>query len=253
MKVILRRALLTGLALVAWEALRRSEFISPILLAGPSDIVAAFLDSGEDFLIAFQQTLASIAAAIAITWTFGVAFGLAAGASPFAYAVAAPILVTLFAIPLITWYPLLMVWFGIGVGSKIAFATLIGFFPIALNTMDGVRLIDADYLRFARSIGARRWQTALLINLPLALPSILSGLRIGTALAVIGVIVTEMLASIGGLGFWISYHRTLFNTGHVYLGIVLAMGCVLIANAGLSRLQRRVAGAAAVPSHQTEA
>jgi ABC-type nitrate/sulfonate/bicarbonate transport system permease component len=67
---------------------------------------------------------------------------------------------------------------------------------------------------------------------------VISGLRVGTSLVVIGVVVSEMLASVDGVGFWISYHRTLFNTGHVYLGISLALVCVLIVNGALSRMEK---------------
>ena len=75
----------------------------------------------------------------------------------------------------------------------------------------------------------------------MSLPAILSGLRIGTSLVVISVVVCEMLASVNGLGFWISYNRTLFNTGHVYLGITLAMACVMLVNFGLGHIERRYA------------
>jgi NitT/TauT family transport system permease protein len=76
--------------------------------------------------------------------------------------------------------------------------------------------------------------------LPLALPAVVSGLRVGTGLVVIGVVVTEMLASLGGVGFWISYHRTLFNTGHVYFGMVLALLIAVAVNVALTRLERRI-------------
>jgi NitT/TauT family transport system permease protein/taurine transport system permease protein len=75
---------------------------------------------------------------------------------------------------------------------------------------------------------------------PLALPAIVSGLRVGTGLVVIGVVVTEMLASLGGLGFLISYHRTLFDTGHVYFGILLALLIAVGVNVALTHLDRRV-------------
>jgi len=244
-----RRLLLAGVVVILWEAVRRSGLISPLLLAGPSDIAAAFLESGWDFLAAFQVTLLSIVVAIAIAWSAGIVCGVVVGASRLAYEVAAPILTTLFAIPLITLYPILMVWFGIGPASKIAFAVLTGFFPIALNTMDGVHLIDTAYIRFSRSIGATRRQAYLHLYLPLAMPSIMSGLRIGTSLIVIGVVVTEMLASVSGLGFWISYNRTLFNTGHVYLGITLAMVCVIIANLALKQVEQRFRGSGPMGDH----
>ncbi len=83
-------------------------------------------------------------------------------------------------------------------------------------------------------------QTYTRIVFPLALPAIVSGLRVGTGLVVIGVVVTEMLASLGGIGYVISYHRTLFNTGHVYFGIVLALMMAVAVNVGLTWLDRRV-------------
>jgi NitT/TauT family transport system permease protein len=133
-----------------------------------------------------------------------------------------------------------MAWLGIGPGSKVVFGALSGFFPIALNTIEGVCAINRRYFAFARSVGANVVQTYTRIIFPLALPSIVSGLRVGTGLTVIGVVVTEMLASLGGIGFLISYHRTIFNTGHVYFGIVLALVMAVIVNVALTWVERRV-------------
>jgi len=141
---------------------------------------------------------------------------------------------------LIIIYPLLMAWLGIGALSKIVFGVLSGFFPIALNTIDGVRAVEQRYIVFARSVGATPLQTHARIVFPLALPAIVSGLRVGTGLVVIGVVVTEMLASLGGIGFLISYHRTLFDTGHVYFGMLLALLVAVGVNVALTRLDRRV-------------
>ena len=129
---------------------------------------------------------------------------------------------------------------GIGSLSKVAFGAFSGFFPIVLNTIDGVRAIEPRYLALARSIGATRLQTHARIVFPLALPAMVSGLRVGTGLVVIGVLVTEMLASLGGVGFLISYHRTLFDTGHVYFGMLLALLLAVAVNIGLTRLDRRI-------------
>lgn len=229
----------TVLFLGAWELVCRAKLVNPIILASPSDIVFALLASGREFIGAFELTLLSIAVAALLASVIGIGSGLVIGLSPLWYGVCSPLLTGLFAVPLITVYPMFMVWFGIGPASKIAFAVLTGSIPIALNTMDGVRLIDQGYVRLARSIGASPAQAYLRIYFPLSLPAILSGLRIGTSLVVIGVIVCEMLASVDGLGFWISYNRTLFKTGHVYLGIALAMSSVLLVNIGLGYLERR--------------
>jgi len=237
---LIKTLIITAIALAAWEAVVRLGFVNQIILAAPSAIVAAAVTDGQVFLAAFVTTVLEIVAAILIAWTLGIIVGVVAGSSNVLAAATAPVLSSIFAIPLIIVYPLLMAWLGIGPMSKVVFGVLSGFFPIALNTIDGVRAIERRYLVFARSIGATTLQTYARIVFPLALPSMVSGLRVGTGLVVIGVIVTEMLASLGGVGFLISYHRTLFNTGHVYFGIALALTMAVAVNLGLTWLDRRV-------------
>jgi NitT/TauT family transport system permease protein len=237
---IVKPLVIAAAVVAVWEAIVRLGLVNQIILAAPSDIVLAAANDGDVFLRAFATTMMEIAAAILIAWTLGVVLGVVIGSSRTLSAAAAPVLSSLFAIPLIILYPLLMAWLGIGPLSKVVFAAVAGFFPIALNTIDGVGAIERRYLVFARSVGATRLQTYARIIFPLALPARVSGLRVGTGLVVIGVIVTEMLASLGGIGFLISYHRTLFNTGHVYFGMALALVMAVAVNVGLTRLDRRI-------------
>src|SRR5262249_2867423 len=129
-------------------------------------------------------------------------------------------------------------WVGMGAGSKIAYGAAAGFFPIALATLLGIRSIDRRYAEMARAIGASRAQILTQVEVRLALPAIVSGLRIGTSLAIISVVQGEMLTSTAGLGFLIPYHRALFNTGQVYLGIVLVLLIAAVSNLALSALER---------------
>ena len=233
---------LAGLALIllaVWELTTRAGWIGPIILPAPGDIVAAALLDGDRFLAGLAQTAGEIALAVAIAWSLGIGIGLACGARASAAAVAGPLLTSLFAVPLIILYPLLVAWIGIGPSSKVLFGVISGILPIALATLSGVAQSDPAYALMARAMGAGRLQVFLRVRLPLALPAVISGLRIGTALCAIGVLVTEMLASLGGLGYLISYHRTLFDTGHVYLGIIMALTLVLAIYAGLTWLERR--------------
>lgn len=234
---ILRWSLL-ALFLLGWEALRRLDIVPGMLLASPTEIYQAWHDAGPDFLAAFRLTVIEIAISLVIACSLGILMGLFAGSSARRAAIIGPLLSSLFAIPLITLYPLFMVWAGIGPPSKVLFAVVSGVLPIAINTMTGVRMLDSKYIVLGRSVGASRAQIIYKVLVPLAMPSVISGLRIGTSLVVIGVVVAEMLASLGGLGFYISYHRTLFNTGHVYLGILLALVCVVFVNWALSRLEK---------------
>ena len=237
--MIMRRLLVIVVFLGAWEATRRFDLVGPLLVASPGEIVGALVKSWPDYLGALRFTVTEIAIALAAAWTVGIATGVIAGMIPFLGATSGPLLSSLFAVPLITWYPLFMVWFGIGMTSKIIYAAVSGFFPIAINTMNGIRGTDPRYVTFGRAIGCSHRQVVFRILLPMAMPSIMSGLRIGTALIVIGVIVAEMLASLGGIGYLISYYRSIYATGHVYLGILFALACALAANWGLTLLERR--------------
>jgi NitT/TauT family transport system permease protein len=235
----LRRGLMILIILGLWEAVRCFNLVGPLLLASPTEIGDAFVKSWFDYVVALRLTATEIVIALAFAWTLGIGVGTIAGLRPFLSATTGPLLSSLFAVPLISWYPLFMVWFGIGITSKIAYAIVSGFFPIAINTMNGIGTLDYQYLLLGRAIGCSRRQIIFRILLPMAMPSIISGLRIGTALAVIGVIVAEMLASLGGIGYLISYYRSIYATAHVYLGILFALGCALVANWGLSLVERR--------------
>ena len=238
---MVKALVIVAVALALWEAIVRFGVASQIILAAPSDIVLAAVKDGGVFLRAFATTMIEIGAAILIASTLGIVVGVVVGSSHTLAAATAPFLSSIFDIPLIVLYPLLMAWLGIGPLSKIVFGVLSGFFPIALNTIDGVRAIEQRYFVFARSIGATSLQTYARIVFPLALPAVVSGLRVGTGLVVIGVVVTEMLASLGGIGFLISYHRTLFDTGHVYFGMMLALTMAVAVNIGITWLDRRLA------------
>lgn len=227
-------------ALAVWQSAVSLGFISPVLLPSPSLILGAAVRNWDTFAEAFLFTLTEIFAAVTLAWASGIFAGVALGTVPIVAKATAPILSSLFAVPIIIWYPFFVVFFGIGPESKVAYAATAGFFPIALYTLNAVQNVDHRYMVLARSLGGSWRQTVTKFLFPLILPQAVSGLRIGTSMTVVGVIVSEMLASVAGLGFWISYHRTLFNTGEVYLGILLALSFALAVNAGLTRLENNL-------------
>jgi NitT/TauT family transport system permease protein/taurine transport system permease protein len=232
------RLLALAVFVAVWEAVFRLGLLSPIIFGSPSLIADAVVKDGWTFLSAFRITLLEIAAAVLIAWTFGIGFGVFAGSVPVLARVAAPVLSALIAVPLVVLYPVLIAWLGLGPASKVVFGVVSGVFPIALNTLVGVQGIDRGYARMAAAMGASRRQIMFQVMAPLAVPAIVSGLRLGTALIVIGVVLSEMLGAADGIGFWISYHRSLFNTGQVYLGILLALVVGGLANAVLSMIER---------------
>ena len=129
-----------------------------------------------------------------------------------------PVFSSLYAVPIVILYPIFTAWFGIGSESKIAFAGLYGFFPVMLSTAAGIRTIDPQYLLAARSMGATIPQQITRVIIPASIPTVLTGLRLGGALTIIGVVVSEMLTASAGIGYLVTRYRTILDSAHVFAG-----------------------------------
>ena len=231
-------------ALLAWEALYRAGLINPLLIGAPSLILASAMKDGPTFLGALRVTTFEIAGAAAACAGFGVAAGLLIGANPRLTRALRPFLSGALAAPLVVLYPVVVAFAGVGPPSKIVYGALAGVFPIALAAAAGVTSIDRGAVVMAKSFGATRRQVLVQVIAPLALPSIVAGLRVGLSLAIIAVVQSEMLSSTDGLGFWISYYRATFAVGDVYFGITLVLIVAAFVNVALARLERRLSVAA---------
>ena len=138
--------------------------------------------------------------ALAIALVLGFAAGFVGSRTALRARVYEPLLAWGYMVPHVMFYPLFLLWAGVGVWSKILFAAVAAFFPIAMNTLRGFDGVDGGYVRVGQAFGASKLQLDWLVKLGAALPMVLSGVRIGAALAVINVILSEMLASQRGLG-----------------------------------------------------
>jgi NitT/TauT family transport system permease protein len=179
------------------------------LLAGPEAIspplqtaarLASLLESGN-FWINARATLIAFFYACLISLIGGLVVGIALGFHRLSSEVAEPVLGTLYSIPKITLYPVILLIFGLGISAKVAFGALHGIFPVILFAMGAIKNINPTLLRTARVMRLRPLQTAASILLPAALPEILCGLRVGFSAALLGTIVGELFASDQGLGF----------------------------------------------------
>jgi len=151
-----------------------------------------------------------------------------------------PYVVASQAIPIVALAPLLVLWFGSGVISKVLVCVLVVFFPILINTVVGLRSTGEQSRELMRSLSATRWQTLVLLELPVALPVLLGGARMGITLSVIGAVVGEFVAADGGLGFLTNVARGLYDTPLLFVSLftLVAMGLILY---GLMTLvERRV-------------
>ncbi|PIP50291.1 MAG: nitrate ABC transporter permease [Candidatus Brennerbacteria bacterium CG11_big_fil_rev_8_21_14_0_20_43_10] len=145
-----------------------------------------------------------------------------------------PILISSQTIPIIAIAPLLLIWVGYGLASKVIIVALISFYPIAVNTIDGLKAINTDMIVMMKSLGASRWQIFSKLQVPTSLPYMFSGIKVGISLSVIGAVIGEWVGSSGGLGYLIKFSQPLFLTSRVFAAIFVlsVMGVVLFALAG---------------------
>jgi NitT/TauT family transport system permease protein len=148
-----------------------------------------------------QATLTSFIYALVLAYGLGLAMGVWLGAHRLSGEVGEPLLVALYSIPKITLYPVILLMFGLGISGKVAFGALHGILPVALLTMAAIRNIPRVYLKAAQTMHLSRWQTITTVLFPATLPEVVSGLRIGLTVTLLGVLLAEMFASKRGLGF----------------------------------------------------
>lgn len=233
------RWILLAVLLVAWEALPRLGLIHTLFLPPLTDALLAAWRSWPMYLENLVVTLWQILAALAIACGGGIALGAVIGSVPALRRSLTPLLSSAYAIPLVVLYPLMAAWFGIGPSSQIAFAGLYGIIPAALATAAGIQSIDPQLALTARSMGATLFQRIVHVVLPAAIPSVLNGIRIGGALAIVGVVLAQMLVSTEGLGFVITTYRTMLDGAHVFAAILFVLAIALTFDWCVGLLERR--------------
>jgi NitT/TauT family transport system permease protein len=227
--------------LAAWEVLPRTGAIPRLFVPPLSEAVGALVADHREYLASLPTTLGEILIAYVVACGGGILVGQLVGASPVARRMLLPVIRGAYAVPLVVLYPVMMVWFGLGAESKIAFAALYAFIPTMLTALAGVTAMSPALGETARAFGATRVQQILYIAVPASLPSTVAALRLGGALVIVGVIVAEMLGAAEGLGFLITRYRTLLNSPGVYAGIILVLVMTGMHELLLRRLERTVA------------
>ena len=193
----------------AWKALVVIGGYPPFILPAPEVVGARFIDAWLDGTIAPHaiRTLGEVLLGFAAGAGSALVVGYLLARLPLAERLLSPYLVAAQATPILAIAPLLALWFGPGLGSKVVICALIVFFPVAIATMVGVRAVDARLLELARSLRATRGQVVTTLEIPAALPSIFGGLRVGVTLAVVGAIVGEWAGADRGLGLLVNIAR----------------------------------------------
>ena len=206
-----------------WKAIVVIGGYPPYILPPPESVAARFVRGWTDGVIPPHawSTLVEIALGLAVGTVVGLVVGYGLARSAAVERVVSPYIVAAQATPILALAPLLALWFGPGLASKVVICGLIVFFPIAVSTMVGIRSVDGGLLEMARSFRATRRQVLTTLEVPAALPSILGGLRVGVTLAVVGAIVGEWAGADRGLGVLVNLARgSLFDIPLMFAALV---------------------------------
>ncbi len=232
-------ALSVVLFVLVWQAVVVVGGYPPFVLPPPFSVAESFVRAWTDGTMwpHFETTLVEVALGFAIGAAAAVLAGLLLARSRLAERLLSPYIVAAEATPILALAPLIALWFGTGLVSKLVICSLIVFFPVAVATMVGIRSVDARLLEMGRSFRATRLQLVTKLEIPAALPAILGGMRVGVTLAVIGAIVAEWAGGDQGLGVLVNLARgSLFDIPLMFatlltialLGVLLYLLMVLI-------------------------
>ncbi len=210
--------ILIGLV-AAWEVWVRLADVPKWQLPAPWEIAQELVSSRsllwEHYLVTLEEIVVGFMAALAagLLLASGIAYSRVLERSVY------PIVIASQTVPIIAIAPLLLIWVGYGLTPKIIIVALICFYPIAVNTVDGLKAADPDMVNMLRTLGASRWQVFTKLQIPTAMPFIFSGIKIGISVSVIAAVIGEWVGASEGLGYLITYSQPLFLTARVFAAI----------------------------------
>lgn len=239
-RVLLLRIAIVAVALAAWEALAMSgllfrDVVPPLQAIGRA-LVA--LLSAPDFFANLGVTAMEIAVAVAIGGVLGLAVGIALGANRFLSNAFESLLLYLGPTPKIIFFPVMLMWFGVGAGSKIAMGVVSCFFPVAISAAAGMRQIDEVLIRVGRSFRATPWKMVTSIYLPAMRQPVVNGFRLGLGVAIIGTLLAETKLSNKGLGYLVIQAYATFDMPKMYALLIVVFVLSIGLNALIGRFGR---------------
>ena len=227
--------------LLAWESVVRLGWVNPFFVSQPSAVAVSLSraarsgELGHNLAVSFRE--------FAIGYGLSVVVGILAGAlagrfRTVEYALD-PFLWFLYSAPLIAFYPIFVLWFGLGVPTVIALTFLLSVPQIAASTLNGIQNVNPGLIRAARSLGAAEGDLLWKVVLPASVPVIIAGLRLGIGRALMGVVVGELFGATAGLGYSISYYGALLKTTDMIASLVVIVALGVLCTQGLSALEAR--------------
>jgi ABC-type nitrate/sulfonate/bicarbonate transport system permease component len=237
---VLLLAVLIGLWQVAADtgALASVLGLEDFLVPSPSQVATTLWEDrsllADNAWVTLKEVVLGFLCALAIGLAFAVALHLSQTLRRALY----PLLVASQTVPVIVIAPILIVWFGYGLGPKLGIIALICFFPITVNTLDGLRSVDPEAIKMMRTLDASRWQILRRVEAPAALPFAFSGAKIAVAVAVIGAVFGEWSGASEGLGYLLLLDNNLLETARMFASVFI-LSAMAIALFGLLALAER--------------
>jgi NitT/TauT family transport system permease protein len=238
--------------LVIWEVLGRTIGWNPLFFSYPSQIWRGLVDlAGSTLWTDLRVSATEFALGMLLSVAIAVPIGLLMGTSRNLYYALDPIVSALYSTPVLVLAPLLVIWFGLGISSKVAIVVILSTFPVMINLTEGVRTTDRTLLRAARSFGARRRHVYRDVVFPSVVPFFVTGLRLAVGRAMIGVVVGEYIASTAGMGYQINSDAQVFATARYLAGVAVIVMFSVVVIELLKLLERKLAPWR-VGTHDTE-
>jgi len=232
--------LLILLLLAVWQGVH--ELAGAMAMTAPLDTFhhTAQLVASPDFWPHVRLTITAFLLALGIAATTGIVIGATLGLHRLSGEVAEPILVALYSIPKVTLYPIILMFFGLGMRAEVAFGALHGVVPMVIFTMNAVRNIRPVFIKTASAMRLTRWQLLRTILVPAALPEIFSGLRVGFSVTLVGTLISEMFGSKRGLGFMLMKALGVHDMETIMAITLLLVMFAAATNAILVAIERRL-------------
>jgi NitT/TauT family transport system permease protein len=226
-----RTAATIGAFLLAWEAVVRFSGIKPYILPGPNEILVEIWNRQGRYIVAADYTLRPMLLGFVAAVVVGIALALVVAFSRRLEQSLYPLLVFFQIVPKIAVAPLFIIWFGFGLFPKVLLVFLLSFFPVVVSAITAFRSVDPDIMDLARTTGASRWRTFRKVELPHALPTLFTGIKVAAALSATAAVVAEFVASDRGLGNMLLEANGNLNTTMAFgaIFVLTALGYALYA------------------------
>lgn len=207
--------------IILWQAICTLFQISEFIFPSPLRIFEQFLEHKATIAAHAWRTFWVTMAGFGLAIVVGVLLGFAIGSSRLAYAAVYPLMTAFNALPKAAFVPILVVWFGIGIGPAILTAFLISFFPIMVNIATGLATLEPELEDVLRVLGAKRWDVLIKIGLPRSMPYFFASLKVAITLAFVGTTVSEMTAANEGIGYLLISAGSAMQMGLAFAGLVV--------------------------------